>query len=119
MIEAHSWFASLFNRCHERPDSASAGRSTIPALKFSERPPACRCSQQWLLRPIYLHRICRALGGLQIDDKFVLGRLHHRQVRRPLAFQNAACVNARLANRILKAGPAAHQPTDIGEPVIK
>ena len=39
------------------------------------------------------------LGGLEIDDELELGRLHHRQVGRLLALENAADIDAGLRDR--------------------
>src|SRR6266567_4480030 len=44
------------------------------------------------------------LGGFKIDDEFELGRLQNRQLGWLRAFENPACVNARLPGGIGKAG---------------
>src|SRR5262249_53893759 len=42
------------------------------------------------------------LGGLDVDDQLELGRLHHRQVGRLGAFEDAADIRADLPERISK-----------------
>jgi hypothetical protein len=40
------------------------------------------------------HSEAERLGGLEIDDQLELRRLHHRQVARLLAFEDAADIDA-------------------------
>jgi hypothetical protein len=49
------------------------------------------------------------LGGLAIDNKFELGRLQHRQVSGPGAFEDAAGVDSDLAIHVEKTCAVAHQ----------
>ena len=51
------------------------------------------------------------LAVLQIDDQFELGRLLHRQIGGLRPLENAAAIDADLAERIRKAGAVAYQPT--------
>jgi len=44
------------------------------------------------------------LGGVEIDDKFKLGRLHDRQVRRLSVFEDATGVDAELTIRARNVG---------------
>ena len=54
-----------------------------------------------------------AFGGLEVDDKLELGRLHDRQVGRFSAFENAANIDANLTLRVQVARPIADQSSDI------
>ena len=54
-------------------------------------------------------------GGLVIDDKLELGRLQDRQVRRLLAFEDAAGIDADLTPPIRNAGAITNQPADFGK----
>src|ERR1700730_300275 len=61
------------------------------------------------------HREAERPGGLQIDDELELDRLLHRQVGWFLALEDAADVNASLANCISNARSVAHQPAGFGK----
>src|SRR5262252_2611765 len=50
-----------------------------------------------------------SLRGLQIDDKLVLRRLDHRQIRGLNALENAPYVGARLAPEVRSVGAVTHQ----------
>ena len=54
-------------------------------------------------------------GGFEIDDQLEFGRLHHRQVGRLVALENAAGIHAGLTISVGKAGSVAHQPADGSE----
>jgi hypothetical protein len=49
------------------------------------------------------------LGSLEIDDQLDLGGLHDRQVSRPLALENAACVESDLTVLLCQAGSIDHE----------
>src|SRR6516162_5231942 len=53
-------------------------------------------------------------GGLEVDDKFVLGRLHDRQIGRLFALKDATTVDTDLTKRIRQACAVAHQPAGFG-----
>src|SRR5262245_52759121 len=52
-------------------------------------------------------------GGLGVDDKLELARLHNRQVRGLLALEDAAGIGAGLAPRLCNVGSVTHQPAGI------
>src|SRR5262249_172301 len=56
------------------------------------------------------------LRGLEVDHQLELGRPHHRQIGRLLAFENPPRVDARLAKRISQVGSVAHQPATSSAP---
>src|SRR6516225_9885149 len=51
------------------------------------------------------------LGGLHVDDEFHFRRLLHRQVRRVLALEDAAGVDATETIRVPDTASVAHQAT--------
>src|SRR5262245_66462215 len=51
------------------------------------------------------------LGGLHVDDEFDFRRLLHRQVRRVLALEDAAGVDATETIRVPDTASVAHQAT--------
>jgi hypothetical protein len=61
------------------------------------------------------HFNAEGLGGLEVDDQLEFRRLHHRQIRWFLAFENAAGVDADLAISLGHARPIAQQPAGCGE----
>jgi hypothetical protein len=60
-------------------------------------------------------RDSKCLRRSQIDDQVKFGVAHNRQIRRPLALQNAADIDAGLPTAISDTGPVTHQPTHLGE----
>src|SRR5215813_27538 len=54
-------------------------------------------------------------SGLVVDDQFELARLHHRQIDRLPALEDAAGIDADLPKHIRKVGPVAHEPADVGK----
>jgi hypothetical protein len=55
------------------------------------------------------HRKAERLGSIEIDEQLELGGLHHRQVRRLLALENAAGIDADLTPQIRIAVAVARQ----------
>ena len=55
------------------------------------------------------------LRGLQIDDQLELVGLHHRQVSRLLALEDAAAIGADLAVHVDNVGAVAYQPATLDE----
>jgi len=53
-------------------------------------------------------------GGLGVDDQLEFGRLHHGQVGRFLAFEDAAGIDAGLTKRIANIGSVTHQSASFG-----
>ena len=51
-----------------------------------------------------------ALGSLEVDDQFELGRLHHRQVGGLFALENATDIDCKLTVGIRHTRPVAHEP---------
>jgi hypothetical protein len=47
------------------------------------------------------------LGGLQVDDQFEFGGLHHREIGRPFALENSTDIHAGLAIEVGDAGRAS------------
>src|SRR5262245_8445564 len=47
--------------------------------------------------------------GLEVDQEFKFGGLHDREVPRPLALENATCVDATLAKCVTRVGTIRHQ----------
>src|SRR5262245_8330083 len=47
--------------------------------------------------------------GLEVDQEFKFGGLHDREVRRPLALENATCVDATLSKCLTGVGTIRHQ----------
>src|SRR5450432_2243406 len=56
----------------------------------------------------------KRLGGLQVDDKLKLGRLHDRQIGRFGTLENPAGVDADLAINLRKAGAVTYQAASRG-----
>src|SRR5262245_45607835 len=59
-------------------------------------------------------QLCRASWRSGVDDQLELARLHHRQVRRLRALEDAPGVDAHLTIGIRRARSVAHQPADFG-----
>src|SRR5262249_3329182 len=55
------------------------------------------------------------LGSLEVDQEFKFGGLHDREVRRPLALENATCVDATLAKCVTGVGTIRHQAAGQGK----
>src|SRR5579862_4883688 len=56
-------------------------------------------------RNVYTKRTC----SQQVEDEFEFGRLQNRQIGWPDAFEDAAGIDADLAENVGNAGPIAHQ----------
>src|SRR5215207_8214368 len=65
-----------------------------------------------LQKPGHVEPEC--LRGLQIDHQLEARRLHHRQVRRLLALEDAPGVDADLPKHLLEVGSVAHQAARLG-----
>src|SRR5205814_6583154 len=52
--------------------------------------------------------------GLGVDDELELARLHHRQVRRLRALEDATGVDPHLSKCLSTVGAIAHQPAGFG-----
>src|SRR5215471_18000971 len=53
-------------------------------------------------------------GGLGVDDQLKFRRLHHRQVRRLRALEDATNIGANLTIRVGKVASVTHQPASFG-----
>jgi hypothetical protein len=57
----------------------------------------------------------KRLGGLEVDDEFVLGRRLHRKVGRLLALEDAIDVASRAPIELDRIRPVGHQAAAAGE----